>query len=389
MPTSIRRLFVVFSLAGLLVAATRGPASAAECAQPVSSGASPVASDCLFILGAAVGAQTCSPACICAPTGTLPPKATDALLCLAGATGQPVTLACPCDDEPPDGLPIGFVSAHRSTSITPGFFPGLPATILNDFSLGGTFARVTGGVAPDIDITTETVAGCTVTTTDLHLESNPDDPLPTATNYDPGAPGEAFNGDTALDLLRETSDGFESFAPAEDPLAEGYDGGQTIQFSWPGGDDINAFSSSIAVPPNVVVTSPNLESASFGVNPGDTVSLQWVPGTDDDGKLAVALFSSITSFTQGQNGSSTIDSTSISIVCLFTDSAGSGSVPSAATSRLQQQVSLPQLFAKSITISRENTKTVGVTAPGNGGARDVSFIATNSLSRSLASGLPF
>ena len=67
------------------------------CSQPVSSGPTPVATDCLFILQAAVGTQTCSPECVCAPTGTLPVKATDALLCLRHSVGdESVPLQCPC-----------------------------------------------------------------------------------------------------------------------------------------------------------------------------------------------------------------------------------------------------------------------------------------------------
>ena len=77
------------------------PARAAtgDCSQPVSAGAQPVATDCLFILNAAVGLQSCDPACICAPKGTLPTSATDALVCLNATVGVPVDLQCPC--EPP------------------------------------------------------------------------------------------------------------------------------------------------------------------------------------------------------------------------------------------------------------------------------------------------
>jgi len=66
------------------------------CSRPVTTGDKPVTSDCLFILRTAVGLQICSPECACAPTGSLPIKATDALLCLKSATGQSVTLDCPC-----------------------------------------------------------------------------------------------------------------------------------------------------------------------------------------------------------------------------------------------------------------------------------------------------
>lgn len=67
-----------------------------RCAQPVTSGDKPLASDCLFILRSAVGLQACSPVCACAPKGSLPVKVTDALLCLQSATGQAIALACPC-----------------------------------------------------------------------------------------------------------------------------------------------------------------------------------------------------------------------------------------------------------------------------------------------------
>ncbi len=71
-------------------------AAQGDCAQPVSTGSQNTASDCLFILRAAVGSIVCSPACICAPKGSLPATATDALLCLKKAVGQPVALNCPC-----------------------------------------------------------------------------------------------------------------------------------------------------------------------------------------------------------------------------------------------------------------------------------------------------
>ena len=66
------------------------------CSQPTSSGPKPVASDCLFILNVAVGTQVCPLECVCAPKGTLPASATDALMCLQSAVGQTVPLSCPC-----------------------------------------------------------------------------------------------------------------------------------------------------------------------------------------------------------------------------------------------------------------------------------------------------
>ena len=86
-------------LAGLLtLAPLAAHANRGECSQPFTTGGDPSASDCLFVLGAAVGNQTCDNPCICSPKGTLPPRATDALICLNASVGAPVALACPCAD---------------------------------------------------------------------------------------------------------------------------------------------------------------------------------------------------------------------------------------------------------------------------------------------------
>ena len=64
------------------------------CGQPVTSGAKPTASDCLYILRTAVGTETCTPECICDVNAAGGVTASDALLCLRKAVGQDVTLDC-------------------------------------------------------------------------------------------------------------------------------------------------------------------------------------------------------------------------------------------------------------------------------------------------------
>ncbi len=77
-------------------------ACGSACSQPVSTGARPTASDCLFILRAAVGLALCDPECICRPNGGgLTTTATDALLCLRVSTGQNLALNCACGVPPP------------------------------------------------------------------------------------------------------------------------------------------------------------------------------------------------------------------------------------------------------------------------------------------------
>jgi hypothetical protein len=89
-------LFVV----ALLMWAAPAHAAKGDCSQPSTTGTGPAASDCLFILRVAVGSLTCTPACICAPSGTLPAKSSDALRCLRNSVGQDVSLDCPCGDVP-------------------------------------------------------------------------------------------------------------------------------------------------------------------------------------------------------------------------------------------------------------------------------------------------
>jgi hypothetical protein len=114
-----------------------------QCGQPVTSGPTPVATDCLYILQAAVGSQTCTPECVCAPTGTLPAKATDALLCLNVSVGVALPLNCPC----PGGTTTTTLGGGSTTT-----------------TLGATTTTLGGGS------TTTTLGATTTTTTSTTLE---------------------------------------------------------------------------------------------------------------------------------------------------------------------------------------------------------------------------
>jgi hypothetical protein len=84
-------LFVALASFGLW-----GEASAdqGDCGQPTTDGPSPVATDALFVLGAAVGIQTCD-LCVCDVTDDGATTATDALTVLASVVGQMVSINCP------------------------------------------------------------------------------------------------------------------------------------------------------------------------------------------------------------------------------------------------------------------------------------------------------
>lgn len=93
-PTKLIHGFSIAVLVTLL--ASQAWAARGDCCQPISNGAGPAVSDCLHILRTAVGLSTCEPACICAPRGTLPTLAGDALTCLLVAVGRSSQLECPC-----------------------------------------------------------------------------------------------------------------------------------------------------------------------------------------------------------------------------------------------------------------------------------------------------
>jgi len=90
-----RRAAAVIAAWVLLASLTAGSVHAGplDCGQPVSTGATPTASDGLFVLRASVGVVSCS-VFLCDVDGSCAVSATDALRVLRKATGQDVALAC-------------------------------------------------------------------------------------------------------------------------------------------------------------------------------------------------------------------------------------------------------------------------------------------------------
>jgi len=99
-----------------------GPSWAAkgDCGQPVTNGAVPTASDCLFILQTAVGSQTCGDnPCICDTGGGPGVTASDALLCLKKAVDPDhVVLTCHCAVTTTSTSTSSTTSSSTTTSTT-------------------------------------------------------------------------------------------------------------------------------------------------------------------------------------------------------------------------------------------------------------------------------
>lgn len=90
------KIVLLAALTILLLRTHAAEADLGNCGQPLTMGPSATASDCLFLLRAAVGTDTCATPCICDVdrSGTI--AATDALICLQGAVGVPVVTTCVC-----------------------------------------------------------------------------------------------------------------------------------------------------------------------------------------------------------------------------------------------------------------------------------------------------
>ncbi len=154
-------------LAVVLLLSILGPAAPAgavlgDCSQPVGNGAAPGATDCLFILQVAVGIQACDPECVCAPSGTLPVSASDALVCLSAAVGGGAELGCPCGG--PTWFPIDFSAAvdlgHEPRELTPGEQQSAGAIVLQDVTVdAGLGALTTGGNSHGVGVAFLDVSG--------------------------------------------------------------------------------------------------------------------------------------------------------------------------------------------------------------------------------------
>jgi len=147
-----KRLFASFAISALALTLNSSVVLAAngDCGQPASNGPNPVATDCLYILQAAVGAQTCDPACICDLNASgPPPNATDALACLSASVGTPGLLNCVCDgpQPPPKNVcSVGELIAGAGSDLDAGWNgAGHNASIVEGASVYIEVVRRCGG----------------------------------------------------------------------------------------------------------------------------------------------------------------------------------------------------------------------------------------------------
>ena len=152
-PSVVLLLGLVAIGAYLQIRKARAPPRATAGSRKAAA-ATPASTDCLFILQAAIGVQTCNPECICDVVGRDGVSASDALVCLQTVVGSGFPFDCPCDDTTTttvpgslavtatvegDALPGATLSASADIVLPPGCAlasvawtqtSGAPATIV-------------------------------------------------------------------------------------------------------------------------------------------------------------------------------------------------------------------------------------------------------------------
>lgn len=324
------------------------------------------------------------------------------------ATGSCATGNCVQADLalslPQDGDTVGFVNASRATSIFPNFLPPPPLTRSESFEVGGGFfafdPALGGNISlPGFTVQTETIGNCDITTTRFETVFDPGNldvsPPLGFTALDPGDPGAVSNGLGRVDL--ERGDPFATdpplpylagtFSPPEgvNLLGQGFDAGQTMTFSWPGGADIGAFSDSVRIPPVVQLTAPAgvLTDPDYEIDIGVPFSATWVPAQTSSDEFLITVSTSTFSFMMNPDGTFSQRSETVAVQCTFRDSTGSGTIPANVMSRLQRDSE-----NSSVTFTRSEEKEIRARLKRTGGSGVVILSGSTVLTRSFFGGLP-
>lgn len=260
---------------------------------------------------------------------------------------------------------------------------------------------LSGSVFPGVEVQTQEVAGCKVTTqTFTFSDAETIDPT-MAFDFgglgalDPGEPGVATNGTTSVDLMRGDPNLVDppapslagGFSPDESPeqlFALGFSGGQRIDFSFPGGADIGPFSVSVDLPDQITVVSPDLSASSLTVDKSRAWDISWVAGSPTD-TVGVTLAQSTVDIVNNPDGSASSTGSTTRIFCEFSDD-GAGTIPALVMSLLPDATATS---TTSVTFSRDRTVSVLVPLRRVAGEGVVKVVGSSSVSKAFtAFGVP-
>jgi uncharacterized protein (TIGR03437 family) len=204
---------------------------------------------------------------------TFIPVATDGRVC------KPTNAAIPSDTLQKllgkSQVSVGGVIMSRSTSVTPGFTPGLPATTNKSDDGSASFVKINiSGDQLAAVVDTASIGSCLVSVLTSQT-SNPFTGL-TYTSLDAGASIGISGPAGSRTLAKSTAGGFTVYsAKLGDTSPGNYLDAGTYTVTGPGGADIGSFSSRINIPAPLVWTN---QANITAVNRASGVTVNWTGG---------------------------------------------------------------------------------------------------------------
>jgi len=263
------------------------------------------------------------------------------------------------DDDlatPDPGDVVGSVFAVRETMLEPADPDDATSvdTETDSLTAGGQFFATSPLLFDDVSFSYPGLENevaefdeCRVTTTTLSTTSDLPTLGPGVGPLDAGEAGSLTNGTRTVDLLRGDPEDFDppllSLAgnyqadPDDGPLLDlGFDTGQTLTFTFPGGEDLGPFNASLEVPPLPVVTMPDLADPDLTWKSSGSLALLWEPGDRGD-SLMVMLAAIENEDTDNPDGTTTTTQTRVQMQCVFPDT-GSATIPEEVISQVPTDV---------------------------------------------------
>ena len=258
------------------------------------------------------------------------------------------------------------------------------------------FIDVTTQSPLDCEVSEEMVAGCLVERVTCSFDIGlpepglipaPGDPpglaelLEGVEGVDPGRPGTITNGAGAeSDLVSTEIPGLPVarfiFEPPEDTdlSAAGFDCGQMVDISFPGGEDLATFTASVQMPPCFTGFTPT--DCDISPDAGDLV-LTWDDAPGYDGMVTVQVVQSAVAFDMAEAATLTV-----TVECSFPDNDGGGTIPGAALAALPNT---PTVTSTLLSAERLLTDAVDWPRADGAGTRRVAVVTSTELEISESS----
>jgi hypothetical protein len=289
--------------------------------------------------------------------------------CLGGA-GIPGIPGSPGTPAPAGAAAVGSLEAGKARIVLLDGTNTLPTPRLSfdAFIIAGSFFSVTS--TPNGTSPVEQIGNCQVI---ADISSLPPAPAPAIVRLDPGSPGAASSEAATVEVF--VSNGV--IGTAEDPaelLGLGFDAGQQISFTFPGGSDIGPFAAALEVPSDVGLVSPNLDDPALRLNYTEALDLSWAaPASASAGSTTVNV--TVAAATVDEDPPN--ETLRGGVVSCDLPDTGSGTIPASIMSRLPADANVVFL-----TVIRARTESIGVPLSAGGtGALTLTGLVTEVWTR--------